>query len=92
MMGKQFVETRPMDFINYFQHETLLTPTDFDEWAKTVAGEIEISFSEQEKQEVEKLLTKMKSNCVNCNDVQGKWIGDFIDKVATNVAMVYPEE
>jgi hypothetical protein len=81
MMGKQFVETRTMDFVNYFKDERILTKMDFEEWAMTVAGEIQISFEGQEKNEAEKLLTKMKSNCINCDKGQNKLIDDFVERV-----------
>ncbi len=81
MMGKQFVETRTMDFVNYFKDDRILTKNDFEEWAKTVAGEIQISSEGQEKNEVEKLLTKMKSNCTNCDKEQIKLIDDFVERV-----------
>jgi hypothetical protein len=55
IMAKQFVETRAKEFIKYFRNESLLTDKDFDDWAKTVAGEIEISSSGREKEELKVL-------------------------------------
>jgi hypothetical protein len=60
MMGKQFVETRTLDFVGYFDEEQLLTDTDLEQWAKTVAGEIQISSEGREKEELNSLTNKMK--------------------------------
>jgi len=81
MMGKQFVETRTKEFVGYFHNESLLTDKDFDEWAKTVAGEIEISSSGREKEELHGLKEKMKLNCEKCDERQIKTINDFVDRV-----------
>jgi hypothetical protein len=84
MMAKQFVETRTKEFIKYFRNESLLTDQDFDEWAKTVAGEIEISSSGQEKEELKVLKEKMKLNCEKCDEGQIKTINDFVDRVGNH--------
>jgi len=81
MMAKQFVETRTKEFITYFRNESLLTDKDFDEWAKKVAGEIEISSSGRENEEVKVLKEKMKLNCERCDEGQIKTIDDFVDRV-----------
>jgi hypothetical protein len=81
MMAKQFVETRTKEFINYFRNESLLTDKDFEEWAKKVAGEIEISSSGREKAELKILKEKMKLDCEKCDKEQTKTINDFVDKV-----------
>lgn len=81
MMAKQFVETRTKEFINYFHNESLLTDKDFDEWAKTVAGEIEISSSGREREELMILKEKMKLDCEKCDERQINTINDFVDRV-----------
>jgi len=81
MMGKQFVEKKTTDFADYFINNPVLTDKDFEEWAKTVAGEIEISAAEQEKEEWARLKSKMKSNCVNCGQRQVKIIDNFLTRV-----------
>jgi len=81
MMAKQFVETRTNDFVEYFKDERILTNTDFEEWAKTVAGEIQIAFDGQETDEAERLMSKMKSNCIKCDIGQIKLIDDFVERV-----------
>lgn len=82
MMGKQFVEIRTKEFVDYFNKEILLTDKDFEEWAKKVAGEIEISADGKEKEELEKLRSKMKLNCQSCDEGQSKILNDFVERVA----------
>jgi len=81
MMGKQFVEKRTTEFVDYFINNSLLTDKDFEEWAKTVAGEIQISADGHEKEELERLKEKMKLNCDNCNGRQNKVVINFLEKV-----------
>ncbi|HYF68943.1 MAG TPA: hypothetical protein VD884_12455 [Ohtaekwangia sp.] len=83
-MARQFVETRTKEFINYFRNESLLTDIDLDEWAKTVAAEIEISSSEREREELKMLTERMKLNCEKCDERQIKAINDFINRVERN--------
>jgi hypothetical protein len=81
MMGKQFVEKKTKEFVDYFLNNLLLTDKDFEEWAKTVAGEIEISADGHEKEELERLRNTMTSNCDNCSNRQSKLISNFLDRV-----------
>jgi PP-loop superfamily ATP-utilizing enzyme len=81
MMGKQFVETRTLDFVGYFDEEQLLTDTDLEQWAKTVAGEIQISSEGREKEELNSLTNKMKVNCNSCTERQVKILNDFVERV-----------
>jgi hypothetical protein len=80
MMGKHFVETRTKQFIDYFENESLLTSHDFNEWASTVSGEIEI-LSDNEEQEFDKMKEKVKSNCASCNAKQLQRMNAFLEKV-----------
>lgn len=81
VMGKLFVETKTKEFVDYFNSERLLTDEDFEEWAKTVAGEIEIAAEEgHEKEDLDKLRTNMKLNC-RCNEGQIKIMNDFVERV-----------
>ncbi len=85
MMGKKFVETRTKEFVNYFRKESLLTDKDFDEWARAVAGEIEISSEGREKEELKVLSKKMRLACEKCDEEQMKTIDDFVDRVKCHI-------
>ncbi len=80
IMGKRFVETRTKQFIEYFEKESLLTDRDFDEWASTVSGEIEI-LSDDEEQEFNKMKDSVISSCANCNTKQMQLINAFLENV-----------
>ncbi len=81
MMAKSFVEKRTKDFIGLFENESLLTKRDFDEWAMSVAGEIEIMSEGKEQLEIANVQSKMILNCSDCTDTQKKLILDFITTV-----------
>ena len=81
IMGKEFVERKTKEFVDYFLNNSLLTDKDFEEWEKTVAGEIEISADGKEKEELERLREKMTSNCGDCNNRQSKLIDTFLNRV-----------
>lgn len=81
MMAKSFVEKRTKEFLVFFMNESLLTIKDFDEWAKSVAGEIEIISEGKEQLEIDTVQSKMLMNCSDCAETQKQLILNFIDKV-----------
>lgn len=81
LRGKQFLESRTNEFLKYFIDEPLLTDKDFENWAKVVAGEIQISAEGQEKEELERLKNQLISNCNTCSVGQIEKINSFVDRV-----------
>jgi hypothetical protein len=81
IMCKKFVETRTNEFIDYFINELLLTQGDFDKWAKSVAGELQISSARADKEEVNILKNKMTSNCLACDERRIQKIEEFISRM-----------
>ncbi len=78
MMAKSFVEKRTQRFIELFINESILTKEDLDEWAKSVAGEIQISAEGMEKEEVLNVKNVMIKNCSKCSDKEKRFIDEFI--------------
>ena len=81
LIGKQYLEKRTKEFIKYFIDESLLTDNDFENWAKIVAGEIQISAEGQEKEELERLENQLILNCNTCSVGQIGKVKDFVDRV-----------
>ncbi len=79
--GRKFVESSAHAFVSFFKSEKMLTSGDFDEWAKLVAGEIQISAEGREAMEVEKLRTAMVAGCLKCDAEQMKLIDAFVSRV-----------
>jgi hypothetical protein len=82
LIGKQYLEKRTKEFVKYFIDEPLLTDKDFENWAKIVAGEIQISAEGQEKEELERLQNGLISNCNTCTAGQIKMVENFVDRVS----------
>jgi hypothetical protein len=80
MMAKSFVETRTKEFIDYFMKEPLLTTENFNDWARFVAGEIQISSAASDKQ-FGKLKAKLKSNCAGCGAKEKQLLNSFAERV-----------
>ena len=83
MMGKNFVEKKTKAFVDYFEKELMLTTADFNQWARAVAGEIEILAEGPTKQELGKLKAKMTSNCSKCGTKQINRINQFVERVGS---------
>lgn len=81
IMCKKFVETRTNEFIDYFINELLLTHADFDKWAQTVAGELQVSSDRADKEEVNILKNKMTTNCLACDERRIQKIEEFISRI-----------
>jgi hypothetical protein len=75
------LEKRTKEFVKYFIDESLLTDNDFENWAKIVAGEIQISAEGQEKEELERLENQLILNCNTCSVGQIGKVKDFVDRV-----------
>jgi hypothetical protein len=82
MMTKSFVETRTKEFVDYFINEPLLTTENFTEWARFVAGEIEIASGGSEKEGFIKLRDKLKSNCAGCDAKETQLLSSFAEQVS----------
>jgi len=81
IMAKNFVEKRSEEFIKYFANEPMLTKKDFEEWAISIAGEIQISFENSENEEIQKLKNTMINNCSSCNNQNKLLIDDFVNLI-----------
>jgi hypothetical protein len=81
IMGKDFVEKRTKEFLNYFINEPMLTNEDFDEWVSTVVGEIQISAEGHEKKEADNVKKKMFANCSDCNEQQKLKLENFTKQI-----------
>jgi hypothetical protein len=81
LIGKQYLEKRTKEFVKYFIDESLLTDKDFENWAKIVAGEIQISAEGHEKEELKRLENQLILNCNTCSAGQIEKIEGFVDRV-----------
>jgi hypothetical protein len=81
IMAKKFVEERTKEFVSYFLRESLLSDIDFQEWARSVAGEVEISAEGKEMEELDRFANVVRLNCDQCFQSQEKIIESFIERV-----------
>jgi hypothetical protein len=81
MMAKSFVETRTKEFVGHFINEPLLTTKNLYEWARLVAGEIEIASEGKEKEQLGKLKEKLKSNCTSCSAKEVQLLSSFVEQI-----------
>ncbi len=84
IMSKKFVETNTKEFLNYFLNETAITNAHFDQWAKFVSYEINISAEHYEQQEIQNLKNKMLTHCSSCDQRQKKKLDDFIQRIESH--------
>lgn len=75
--AREYVETRPQRFLDYFTSESWTAPADFREWAYAVLLELSIAEDGEPGIKVEKLCERMKRNCPEATPRQVRMIDDF---------------
>lgn len=85
VMAKSFVETRTREFLNYHINEALITAKDYDQWIKTVAGEIKICAEGHEKAEAANVKKKMLKSCTECDEQQQEKLSNFTTRVSAKL-------
>lgn len=76
LAAKDYVVKRTGDFLHYFNHETLLTEYDLDQWSANVC--MELSLNDDYEQNLNQLIYQMKSNALNCDSSSKKVLDKFI--------------